>query len=125
MWKIDLTKPQKYEHQVVKRDGNEFILLGTWSQYHHYDYNANSDDERAFPDWAYERYSGPGIGNNPHELREEGGQFLNRPVFPDPEAFGLYDKILLDSGVQAIHNLWKKLTMRNDLLICQAIWAQD
>lgn len=65
---------------------------------------------------AYQRHAGPGVGHGPRELRE-GGRYLNHPVYPDLNSFGLYNELLLESG--ATHT-----TMCNLQLLEQIDYAE-
>ena len=52
-------KKQKEEHLIVRRQGNQFIMLGSISQYHPWNIDIDSGEELEIPDydWAAE-YSG-------------------------------------------------------------------
>ena len=106
---------KKYKHHVVRQQGNELIMLGTWSQYHHFHYDIDSGEEIQFPDWAAHEFEGQEVGAERYELAdeaEEGEQYLHHRE-EERDTFGLFNKLLLDSGAthttmcnsEMVHNI--------------------
>lgn len=86
---------EKHKDFVVRCQGSKFIMLRTWSQYHHYNYSINSNEEMAFPD-----QEGQEVDAEQYEIAdeaEEGEQYLHHKE-EERDTIGLFDKLLLDSG---------------------------
>ena len=87
----------KDEHMIVRRQGNQFILLGSVSKHHAWNIDINSIEEQEDPDYWAEYYAAqdeevPDLNNQPMM----GVQHLFNERRDDP--FGLYERTLMDSG---------------------------